>query len=109
AALDLLANARRAGLNIAVSQTNVETWLETAGAAPDLVVADPPRAGLGKAAVSRLLALRPPAIVLIACDPATLARDLAALTSAYAIEKVTLADLFPQTFHIETIVSLRLR
>ena len=109
AALDLLANARRAGLDIAVSQTNVETWLETAGAAPDLVVADPPRAGLGKTAVSRLLALRPAAIVLIACDPATLARDLAALTSAYAIEKVTLADLFPQTFHIETIVSLRLR
>jgi 23S rRNA (uracil1939-C5)-methyltransferase len=109
ASVDLIANARRGQINLTVSQTNVEAWLESAETAPEFVIADPPRAGLGKIAVARLLSLRPQAIALIACDPATLARDLAALTAAYDIEKVTLVDLFPQTFHIETIVSLRLR
>jgi 23S rRNA (uracil1939-C5)-methyltransferase len=73
------------------------------------VLADPPRAGLGKNAVARLLELRPSDMVLAACDPATLARDLAGLSTAYSIEKLTMVDLFPQTFHLETIAHLRLR
>ena len=69
---------------------------------------DPPRAGSGKAVVQRLLALRPPRITIVACDPATLARDLAGLVAAgYAIERMTLVDLFPQTFHMETVVALK--
>jgi 23S rRNA (uracil1939-C5)-methyltransferase len=56
-----------------------------------------------------LLRLRPPLLVIVSCDPATLARDLALLTTAgYRIDRMTLVDLFPQTYHIETVVDLRL-
>jgi 23S rRNA (uracil1939-C5)-methyltransferase len=51
--------------------------------------------------------LRPPRLTIVSCDPATLARDLAAL-AAYRIESMTLVDLFPQTFHIETVAHLAL-
>jgi 23S rRNA (uracil1939-C5)-methyltransferase len=77
--------------------------------APDFVVLDPPRTGLGKAVVGRLIALRPRQITIVACDPATLARDLAGLVAAgYRVERMTLVDLFPQTYHLETVVRLRL-
>lgn len=75
---------------------------------PDLVVVDPPRTGLGAETCALLGEIAAPAIVYVSCDPATLARDLRALTaSVYEIERVTVADLFPQTFHLETIVDLR--
>ncbi len=75
---------------------------------PDLIVVDPPRIGLGAETTSLLTAISAPALAYVSCDPATLARDLRALTGAgYAIESVTLADLFPQTFHLETVVQLR--
>lgn len=74
----------------------------------DLVVLDPPRAGLGDEVCTLLNAVYSPEMVYVSCDPATLARDLRALTSErYRIERVTLADMFPQTFHLETIVWLR--
>jgi 23S rRNA (uracil1939-C5)-methyltransferase len=75
---------------------------------PDLVVVDPPRTGLGAEITALLGKLGAPRLVYVSCDPATLARDLKALiASGYAIESVTLADLFPQTFHLETVVHLR--
>ena len=75
---------------------------------PDLIVVDPPRTGLGAEIAARLADVAAPALVYVSCDPATLARDLHALLAAgYAIEKLTLADLFPQTFHIESVVELR--
>ena len=75
---------------------------------PDLIVVDPPRTGLGAETTSLLAHVAASALVYVSCDPATLARDLRALiASGYAIEKITLADLFPQTFHLETIVHLR--
>jgi 23S rRNA (uracil1939-C5)-methyltransferase len=78
------------------------------GEQPDLIVVDPPRTGLGAETTTLLSGVGAPALVYVSCDPATLARDLRALTaSGYAIEKITLADLFPQTFHLETIVHLR--
>ncbi|HET7104383.1 MAG TPA: 23S rRNA (uracil(1939)-C(5))-methyltransferase RlmD, partial [Terracidiphilus sp.] len=71
-------------------------------------VVDPPRAGLSAEAATRLAEIAPPAITYVSCDPATLARDLRVLTSTgYAIESLVLADLFPQTFHIEALVRLR--
>ena len=108
-ALDLRHNAGRARISADVITEQTEAFLTAARGAPDFVLADPPRAGLGKAATARLLALRPPALVIVSCDPATLARDLAVLAPAYRINRMTLADLFPQTFHMETIVELRLR
>jgi 23S rRNA (uracil1939-C5)-methyltransferase len=75
---------------------------------PDLIVVDPPRAGLGAETTAMLSRIASPALVYVSCDPATLARDLRALIGAgYAIEGITLADLFPQTFHLETVVRLR--
>ena len=108
AAGDLAFNAERAGLaNLRVERRTAEAYLDALERAPDFVLLDPPRAGLGKAVVQRLIDLRPLAVTIVACDPATLARDLAALLGAgYRIEKMTLVDLFPQTYHLETVVRL---
>jgi 23S rRNA (uracil1939-C5)-methyltransferase len=76
--------------------------------APDLIVVDPPRFGLGAESCSLLAQIAPPAVACVSCDPATLARDLRALlASGYQIQSITLADLFPQTYHMETVVQLR--
>ncbi|MGA2808770.1 MAG: 23S rRNA (uracil(1939)-C(5))-methyltransferase RlmD [Terracidiphilus sp.] len=78
------------------------------GPRPDLIVVDPPRTGLGAETCALLAGIAAPAMVYVSCDPATLARDLRALAaSGYEIESITLADLFPQTFHLETVVQLR--
>jgi 23S rRNA (uracil1939-C5)-methyltransferase len=75
---------------------------------PDLIVVDPPRTGLGAETCALLGQIAAPALVYVSCDPATLARDLRALiASGYVIQSITLADLFPQTFHLETVVQLR--
>jgi 23S rRNA (uracil1939-C5)-methyltransferase len=74
---------------------------------PDLIIVDPPRAGLGERVARTLAISGAPRVTHVSCDPATLARDLAALVSGgYRIEQVHLVDLFPQTFHIETVVHL---
>jgi 23S rRNA (uracil1939-C5)-methyltransferase len=74
---------------------------------PDFVIVDPPRAGLGERVTRALGTLGAPRITYVSCDPATLARDLVQLkTSGYRIEKAHLVDLFPQTFHLETVVEL---
>jgi 23S rRNA (uracil1939-C5)-methyltransferase len=106
---DLQFNAERAGLaNIHVEQRTAEDFLASTGQTPDFVLLDPPRAGIGKAVVQRLLTLAPPRITIVACDPATLARDLAALVGGgYAVDRMMLVDLFPQTFHLETVVGLK--
>ncbi len=74
---------------------------------PDLVVVDPPRAGLGKEVCSLLADAGAASIVYVSCDPTTLARDLQLLLQFYSLEKVHLVDLFPQTFHMETVVLLK--
>jgi 23S rRNA (uracil1939-C5)-methyltransferase len=107
---DLQFNAGRAGLeNLHAMPQTAEEHLAQLEKAPDFVVLDPPRTGLGKAVVGRLAELRPRQITIVACDPATLARDLAGLVVAgYRVERMTLVDLFPQTYHLETVVRLRL-
>jgi 23S rRNA (uracil1939-C5)-methyltransferase len=75
---------------------------------PGMIVVDPPRTGLGAEITALLAEIGAPALIYVSCDPATLARDLRALVdSGYAIHTITLADLFPQTFHLETVVHLR--
>jgi 23S rRNA (uracil1939-C5)-methyltransferase len=75
---------------------------------PDLIVVDPPRTGLGAETTAMLAQIGAPTLVYVSCDPATLARDVRALVGAgYALESLALADLFPQTFHIETITRLQ--
>jgi len=74
---------------------------------PDLVVVDPPRSGLGDRVARLLVRAGAPRVTYVSCDPATLARDLVVLQAAgYRVEEVHLVDLFPQTYHIETVVQL---
>jgi 23S rRNA (uracil1939-C5)-methyltransferase len=74
---------------------------------PDLVVLDPPRSGLGESVVRSLVGLGAHRMTYISCDPATVSRDLAGLLSAgYRIEQVHLVDLFPQTYHLESVFCL---
>ena len=73
---------------------------------PDLLVTDPPRAGMDERTVQAILKHRPPRLVLVSCNPATLARDLALLAPAYGIRAVQPVDLFPQTPHVETVALL---
>lgn len=105
---DLQFNATRAGLdNIRAEQRTAEEFLAGTESAFDFVILDPPRAGIGKAVVDRLAAVRPRRLAIVACDPATLARDLSALVAhGFTLEKLTLVDLFPQTFHLETVAEL---
>lgn len=74
---------------------------------PDLAVVDPPRTGLGESVVRRLAKLGAPQIVYVSCDPATLARDLKILlATGYRIAEAHLVDMFPQTYHIESVLVL---
>ena len=75
----------------------------------DVVVADPPRAGLSPAVRRGMLSLQPKALLMVSCDPPTLARDLGALHETYSIERMTLLDLFPGTHHVETVALLSRR
>jgi 23S rRNA (uracil1939-C5)-methyltransferase len=107
-------NARANGLaNVRYETVSVEAWLKykTAGLGrPDLVLLDPPRAGAGPQVIDRLAALAPSAITYVSCDPATLARDLRLLTDrGYRLASLTAVDMFPQTFHVETVAQLGLQ
>ena len=74
---------------------------------PELVVLDPPRTGVGSAVIRSLVELGAPRVRYVSCDPATLARDLVPLLAAgYHIEEAHLFDLFPGTFHIESVMLL---
>ena len=71
----------------------------------DGVVIDPPRGGISPEGMSGLLGLSPERIVYVSCDPTTLARDAALLVKAgYRLERIQPVDLFPQTYHVETVV-----
>jgi 23S rRNA (uracil1939-C5)-methyltransferase len=103
---DLEFNAARAGTTLEAINARVEDYLANITSAPDFVLADPPRAGLGKTVVSQLNRLAPARLTIVSCDPATLARDLAGL-KGYKITELTMVDLFPRTYHLETVVELR--
>lgn len=89
---------------VSLYEAPVETALPAIEARPEAVLVDPPRAGLGRAVVEPLLALAPPRLVYVSCDPATLARDGKWLAEGgYRLERVVPIDLFPQTYHIESL------
>ncbi len=117
---DLRANADDAGVKIQWHHEPVDAFLRRPRTRPDFVVLDPPRAGLGPETAASLARLGAPEIAYLSCDPATLARDLAVFTGTskskaatgapemrYEIVEVHLFDLFPQTYHLETLVRLR--
>ena len=117
---DLYANAEVAGVTIVSHNEHAEEFLKKTEEKPDFVVLDPPRAGLGAEPAEKLAELGAKEIMYVSCDPSTLARDLAVLTGSprkrkentgpnirYEITEMHLFDLFPQTFHIETLVRLQ--
>jgi len=117
---DLRVNAEAAGVQVVSHNEHAEEFLKKEQEQPDFVVLDPPRFGLGAEVAARLANLGAPEIAYLSCDPSTLARDMAVLTASerrpatevapahrYEISQVHLFDLFPQTFHIETLVRLR--
>ncbi len=109
AARDLEANARGSGA-LEIRTADVEKFLEKYKGKPDLAVLDPPRAGLTPGAIAGLVKAAPARITYVSCEPPTLGRDLKALCAAgYTIKEVRLFDLFPQTFHMETVVKLHRR
>lgn len=76
---------------------------------PEVVITDPPRAGMHQDIVETILAARPKKIVYVSCNPATQARDLALLAEDYDVVKIQPVDMFPHTHHVENIVALKLK
>ncbi|MBM3922919.1 MAG: 23S rRNA (uracil(1939)-C(5))-methyltransferase RlmD [Sphingomonadales bacterium] len=85
-----------------------DTFFEKEGR-PDVIITDPPRAGMHETLVDTLRAIAAPVIVYVSCNPATQARDLQRLDSDYQVTSVQPVDMFPHTHHIENIVQLRRR
>ncbi|MGV3527894.1 MAG: 23S rRNA (uracil(1939)-C(5))-methyltransferase RlmD [Flavisolibacter sp.] len=76
---------------------------------PDVIITDPPRAGMHQKLVEKILEMEAPTVVYVSCNPATQARDLKLLDSKYAVTKVQPVDMFPHTHHIENVVQLKLK
>ena len=116
---DLQVNTENAGVAVISHNEHAEEFLRKTTETPDFVVLDPPRSGLGAEAAAKLAALGAAEIAYLSCDPSTLARDLAVLTGSkkiastegagvrYEIAEMHMFDLFPQTYHIETLVRLK--
>jgi 23S rRNA (uracil1939-C5)-methyltransferase len=73
---------------------------------PDLLVIDPPRAGMHKMVVKQVLDMAPEQIIYVSCNPATMARDIRMMGEHYQISEVQPVDMFPHTYHVETVVKL---
>ncbi len=109
AVADARRNAARNGIAHARFEVaTAEGWLTRAQEIrPDVVVIDPPRSGMHPKALAGLIRLAPPTILCVSCNPATLARDLGALSAAgYSPTRMRILDLFPHTPHVETILRL---
>ena len=90
--------------NIELYQAPAEIVLATLDVQPDCIILDPPRAGLDRRVLDSLVGMNPPTIVYVSCDPATMARDAQRLAKwGYQLDKLTLFDMFPQTYHLESV------
>ncbi len=112
AVADARANAAANGVGnvefIVGDAVDVMPRLQAAGVRPQAVVVDPPRAGCAPAVLDAFVGMRPERIVYVSCNPASLARDLAALADAgYAAREIQPVDMFPQTYHVECTVLLQ--
>ena len=76
---------------------------------PDVIITDPPRAGMHVQLIKKMLDIAVPIVVYVSCNPATQARDLALLDEKYAVTKIQPVDMFPHTHHIENVVQLKLK
>ena len=76
---------------------------------PDVIITDPPRAGMHEKLVKKILDIEAPIVVYVSCNPATQARDLNLMDEKYAVTKVQPVDMFPHTHHIENVVQLKIK
>lgn len=108
AVADAMENARMNGIgNVDFTAGDIKDLLrDEALSTPDVVVTDPPRAGMHKKVVKRLYEQAPPRIVYVSCNPATQARDIGMLSDLYQVSSVQPVDMFPQTYHVENIALL---
>jgi tRNA/tmRNA/rRNA uracil-C5-methylase (TrmA/RlmC/RlmD family) len=87
----------------------LKNFVDTSPPQPDLLLLDPPRTGAAES-IDQIVVLKPKRITYVSCDPATLSRDLRRLLdSGYELTGITAIDLFPQTYHVETVATLKLR
>jgi len=85
---------------------DVKMFLSQFNIQPDLLITDPPRVGMQRGVIDQILKLLPGRIIYISCNPSTLARDIALLKEVYKLEEVQPIDLFPNTYHIESVARL---
>ena len=76
---------------------------------PDVIITDPPRAGMHEKLIRKILDMSAPTVVYVSCNPATQARDLSILDEKYRVTKIQPVDMFPHTLHIENVVQLKIR
>jgi 23S rRNA (uracil1939-C5)-methyltransferase len=76
---------------------------------PDVIITDPPRAGMHEKLIKKILDMEAPIVVYVSCNPATQARDLSLLSEKYTVTKIQPVDMFPHTHHIENVMQLKLK
>lgn len=107
AVADARQNCRINGIeNCRFMAGDIRELLAGIGKKPDVMVIDPPRVGMHKDVVRQVIEMAPPKIVYVSCNPATLARDLAMMVDHYRVAEVQPVDMFPHTYHIESVAKL---
>jgi 23S rRNA (uracil1939-C5)-methyltransferase len=110
AVADAERNCRLNGVsNCRFARGDILEGLAGVAARPEVMIIDPPRAGMAPEVVRRVLDMGPERIVYISCNPATLARDAALLAAHYEVAEIQPIDMFPHTFHVESVARLERR
>ncbi|OKL35975.1 23S rRNA (uracil(1939)-C(5))-methyltransferase RlmD [Domibacillus mangrovi] len=107
---DARVNAKKYGVKATYETGPAEKWLpkwKQQGWVPDVLVTDPPRTGLDRKLIQTIKDVKPNTFIYVSCNPSTLAKDLAELGSVYNIECIQPVDMFPQTAHVEAVVTLK--
>jgi 23S rRNA (uracil1939-C5)-methyltransferase len=109
AVADAETNCRRNEIpNCRFIKGDIKQCLSQLNIVPDLMVIDPPRAGMHKAVVKRVVEMSPSRIIYVSCNPATMARDLSMLQDRYRVLEIQPVDMFPHTYHVESVAKLKI-
>ena len=92
--------------NLVFYAGSVDNTINKINEKPNIIVVDPPRAGLDKITIQTILKLEPKKVIYTSCDPMTLVRDLKILEEKYIINEITPFDMFPNTYHVENVCVL---
>ncbi len=97
--------------NVEFRQGKAEALIRTLSLAeqPDIVLLDPPRSGCHPALLAEIERRKIPQVIYVSCDPSTLARDIKLLSTSYKVDSARLVDMFPQTYHLETVAVMSIK